>query len=119
MIPNELHQINNSRNEMPQLEPKKFKEYLDDLGISFVCMKIHPLHLKASQGHFNKTKIEAMRGQKLPPIFVSSDLYVLDGHHRWLAQSEKEQIDVFKIDASFNEILDIANDWEHTEHKGL
>lgn len=117
--PNWLEQINNSRKEMPQLEPKKFKEYLDEIGVGFECLKIDPLMLKASQGHFNRKKIESMRGQDLPPIFVSSDLYVLDGHHRWLAQSEKDKIDVFRIDASLNDILDIANEWKHAKYSGL
>lgn len=96
---------------MPQIEDLGvFLKYLDNIGVSHIKMKIHPLHLKASQGNFDNKKIEALRdSDNFDPVIVANDLYVLDGHHRWLAQGYSESMEIVKVDLGIRELKKVAH----------
>ena len=87
-----------ARKEMPQLgAAKSFINYLKDNEVQSVRKMINPDELKSSQMEFDDDKINAIREKPSKnPIIVSNDGYVLDGHHRWLAdQLEGRNCDAY------------------------
>lgn len=73
-----------------------FVEFLAGRGIQTKLSKIDAKYLKASQIELNGAKIAGMSKAMLAgkvkeePIFVTSDDYIVDGHHRWAANVANE-----------------------------
>jgi hypothetical protein len=83
------------RVEMPQLDKqqtKDFLKYLKDQGYKVEKDKVRADHLRATQNELNGAKVAATMdkirdaGGKSKKIVVSSDDYILDGHHSWAAK---------------------------------
>ena len=78
---------------MPQVHrddmPKAFS-ILTDNGIKVKMVSVLPGRLKHSQTKVNKNKVASIikditSGKKIPPIVVSKDGWIVDGHHRQVA----------------------------------
>jgi hypothetical protein len=83
-----------SRSLMPQIDNHdEYLKYLDDKKISYVKQKLPTSELKSTQMEFNKDKVAEMMNSReaVKPIIVSNDGYILDGHHRWLADYNKDK----------------------------
>jgi len=84
------------RNEMPQIRGKDIPEMLkvlDDNGIAYRKGKIAVNMLKPVQDDGIQSKVDSMvsdltSGKTFSPIVISKDGYIMDGHHRWLAQKK-------------------------------
>lgn len=83
-----------ARVDMPQIKDKEgFRAALAELGAGHVDVSEDAAKLKATQREIDGVKVAGMmvnaRAGKFDlnseRIFVSSDNYVLDGHHRWAA----------------------------------
>jgi uncharacterized protein (DUF1015 family) len=82
-----------SRDKMPQVKSADYDElmtYLQKSGIKMQKKTVKANTLRATQRDFNTDKIVNAVGKiktlgTAKPIIVSSDNYVIDGHHRWLA----------------------------------
>jgi hypothetical protein len=78
------------RAEMPQV-PAEQREalvsHLEDKGISTTQEVVQADSLKATQAEVSPSKVEAARaqGDTGRRVLVSSDGYVVDGHHQWAA----------------------------------
>ena len=92
------------RPKMPQFKGGKgrraFIDYLEGKGYATTKEKVRSDYLRATQDELNGAKVagiaEKMRGSapaKLGRTIVSSDNYILDGHHRWAAQVANDTID--------------------------
>ncbi len=110
-----------------------FKDHLKSLGIDISSENVKSSSLKASQRELIGSKVAGMmarmekerEGKKSDnkeknAIFVSSDNYVIDGHHRWAASVGKDAADgrlgdskmhIIRVDSPISEILQIANKW--------
>jgi hypothetical protein len=93
LVPSDLDTLDISRLNMPQINDyDHFTKWARDNGIKCEkCLKDTNM-LTATQGNFDKSKIESMIdnfGKKIKPIIVSKDNYILDGHHRWLAATNQ------------------------------
>lgn len=105
--------INISRNDMPQLNPKAHTELLRRLNIDCIPWRRTTRvvsQLTPSQGEFNVDKVESMMGNldNQKPIIISSEGYIIDGHHRWLAEyntDKNSDIDVIVISMPFNDLI--------------
>lgn len=105
-----------------------FMEFLEDMGITMEEKRVPSSELKATQDQLVGTQVAGMAGAikdgSMPksvmdsPVFVTSDGYVLDGHHRWAAlvaidmeDGKQGDIDmpVRMIGADIGYILDLAN----------
>jgi ParB-like chromosome segregation protein Spo0J len=74
--------------------------------------------LKPSQNEINrqivKKVVKSMKARPdkvQPPIVISKDNYVVDGHHRWAAQkvlNPKKKIRVVKMNVPINDALGVA-----------
>lgn len=81
------------RINMPQVDREhvqEFLEYLDDQNISYSGFKIPAYKLKATQKEINKEKVLDLLNTPdkihAKPVIISSNFYILDGHHRAIAQ---------------------------------
>lgn len=81
------------RFDMPQVSkddmPEAFK-ILKDNGIGVGMKTVLPKNLKHSQKQVNKQKVQSIvkdiqSGKKMPPMVISNDGWIVDGHHRQLA----------------------------------
>lgn len=83
-----------SRRAMPQIDDDrhdKFLAALDARDIEYEYKQILVQKLRLTQNEVNKMKVwklmRVLRNKKgLPPVFVSSDGYILDGSHRLVAR---------------------------------
>jgi len=103
-----------------------FQERLRSAGITMTETTVPATMLKATQNELIGPKVAAMVADydsgkytagSGPPIFVSSDNYVLDGHHRWAAVVGKDYDDarggdinmnVIKVDMPIDQLLPYA-----------
>jgi hypothetical protein len=103
---------------------EQFKQHLLDGGIKVERRREQATHLKASQRELNGVKVAGIAGYldsggtiEGPPIFVSRNMYVVDGHHRWAAEVAQDfkdgkpdaQMDVDVIDLDILDLLAEAN----------
>lgn len=130
IVPNEDEGLNKRRHAMPQIANwEEFKKDVEAQGCTMVSIKIDPNNLKPTQGNFNKSKVETMVQQykegivaKFKPIVVSRDGYIVDGHHRWLAQvalRNKKPIEAVQVDMDIDDVLQLVADKPYIEHKKI
>lgn len=84
-----------SRDEMPQIPEDlidEFRSFLEADGVTVELRDVDPVDVFATQNQLDGRKvgkmITAIRNDQFTPehpAFVSSDGYILDGHHRWAA----------------------------------
>lgn len=102
-----------------------FVQHLRDIGIRTTTGQVPANTLRASQRELKGEQVGAMMratsydpGKE--PIFISSDNYVVDGHHRWAAVVGRDAEDghlgdstmhVIRIKAPISEVLHLANHW--------
>lgn len=110
------------RADMPQLDKEAWGRMVDSAkkdNVGFEDMQMSPADLKATQSEINAVKVlgmaDAMKaGKELGggnPI-VSSDGYVLDGHHRWAASwltGRDAKMKVTRVNLPIRKLLDYAD----------
>jgi hypothetical protein len=116
-----------SRSHMPQIAPDQRDNFLKSLereGISHQFTRIAPIHLKATQGEFNLDKVRSIIDKKPPTnsVIVSKDNFILDGHHRWLADyniDKHEPTPMLKIDLPILDLLAQARRFDGVDFKSV
>ena len=83
------------RDEMPQLDGDRAAQFLEQLAADGITVEppaeVDPFTLEATQSELSAAKAREMSLAPnidellAEPIIVSSDGFVLDGHHRWVA----------------------------------
>lgn len=110
-----------SRDQMPQFDDGAgagFRAYLRDLGVTVSKRDIAPEALGKTQKAVNGPKVQGMirayKAGDFPDlvtgrIMVSSDSYVLDGHHRWAALRQmRHPMPVWWIDMPIDRLVQAA-----------
>lgn len=103
----------------------QFVDYLRGIGMKTSRESMPADRLRASQREIVGTKVAGMMaaseydpGKKA--VFVSSDDYVVDGHHRWAAVVGRDaedgklgdsKMNIIRINAPISEVLHLANAW--------
>ena len=117
-----------ARADMPQIPSanrEMFVSQMRDSGIGVTEESVSPMSLKPTQRELNAVNTAQMassiRDGSFPsdakPLFVSSDGYVLDGHHRWAAAASVEMstgsspIRVTRVDLPIRDLLRVASDF--------
>lgn len=115
-----------SRALMPQIKGDQIPNFLKHLtnnDIVFTTKKLPVKDLKATQSEFDLTKVDQMIGQRTDnKIVVSNDGYVMDGHHRWLADyntNKDSKINAIVVDLPILELLRVAKQFVGVEYKPL
>lgn len=81
------------REDLPQVKGKDLSEMLRifaENGIKYRTGNVPTDILKPTQEDGKPSKVDAIataitQGESTPPIVISVDGWILDGHHRWLA----------------------------------
>lgn len=119
---NDYHTLGVPRSQMPQIKSFRvpdFERHLESLGYKVERMKVEADKLKLTQADINMNKVVGM-AQNIDRIerkfvIMSSDGYILDGHHRVFAlrvARPKEKVDVHRVNVKIRELLDLANRWD-------
>lgn len=110
------------RSDMPQISSAHMKEFLDYArgeGVKVYHITLPASKLKPTQAEINSDKVDTfVVGNK--PLMISSDNYVLDGHHQWakiILTDENRRVDCVRVDMPIRGLLDLANNFSHTTHK--
>jgi len=107
---------------MPQISKDHQQSFFDQLKEEGI--KIHKISMRAkdispSQNEINSDKVDTwVIGKK--PMVISSDNYILDGHHQWakaMVEDEDMKLDCYKIELPIRKLLDYARNFEHTGYK--
>jgi hypothetical protein len=104
-----------------------FVAYLKDKGVTIKRNQTVPADkLKATQNQLVGSKVGGMMGARAAgkfdpakdPIFVSTDNYVLDGHHRWaavvgsqFAEGKPINMNTDVIDLPIQQLVDMTNEF--------
>jgi hypothetical protein len=90
-------------------------------GISHQQEEVPAESLKPTQAEFSPAKVEkaAKREGGDRSILVSSDNYVLDGHHQWLAKRDSgEPIKIIRLNAPISEAIGAALEFPSSHQAG-
>lgn len=106
------------RAEMPQvrgIHHGAFASWLEGLGIGHARREVPAATLVKTQEEICWEKVAGMvTGAK--PVLVSSDGFVLDGHHHWAAAARAgEKVPVIEFACGIEELLGRAWAWEARE----
>lgn len=109
------------RAEMPQIKAENrgaMVNYLKARNVTSTKENVPAAALKPTQQEFSPSKVQKAKeftgGNR--SILVSSDNYVLDGHHQWLAARDNgENIDTLRLDAPIAELIPLARDFPSSE----
>ncbi len=112
------------RINLPQIA--NHEDFIQDLTISGVDhynANLDPNTLEPTQSEFNDEKVNALvasGGYKTFPILISNDSYIVDGHHRWKAsQVVGDNIDVLRIDKTYNDLASFLDGKSYIVNKGI
>lgn len=115
-----------SRALMPQIkgdQMTKFLKHLQDNDVDYRTKKLPVKDLKATQSEFDLSKVDQMIGQRNDiKIVVSNDNYIMDGHHRWLADYNTDKnckINAIVVDLPILELMRLAKEFGGTEYRPL
>lgn len=104
------------RRDMPQFRGEYTDElvsFLKGVGIDSKKTTVDPSRLKASQREFAPEKVEEARtrGGADRPMMISSDGYIMDRHHQWVAglQDRRSSMPAVVFDAPIKELLDAVH----------
>lgn len=117
------------RHKMPQIESKNVPLFLDFLHHKKIRNnkeKVVVSSLLPTQSEYNDGKVKAM--VNIPddvlskPVIVSSDNYILDGHHRYSAMLLKDpnrMFEVYRVHTKIDDLLRLAKEFPLTFYKGI
>jgi len=117
------------RNKMPQIKNAfvpDFIKFLKENDISASSKNILLTKIHATQKEINNDKILRLFTQakeKLDyPLIVSKDMYLLDGHHRWLALIKidpKKKRKTWVIDTDIKNLLKVTKKFDKVRYKEI
>ena len=108
--------LNVPRADMPQINTDHrgaMVNFLKARGIDSQQGEVPSDSLKPTQAEFSPAKVaQAAKTGRDRSILVSSDGYVLDGHHQWLAKRDAgAPVNVIRLDAPIAELLPIVKEF--------
>lgn len=117
------------RKAMPQIKSKDYEEFIKFLtknGVKFTQDTIPAKELRAMQNQFSDEGIikqmekNIAQGPNTKSVIVSSDDYILDGHHRWLvAVNTGTDLNVYRVNMPAYELYDLVNQFEKVYYKDI
>ena len=120
-----------AREEMPQIssgDVQDFRSWLESQGVASKPDKVSVADLKPIQKELNMEKVDGMMQAKSQeylafgkPAIISSDNYLVDGHHRWWAVRMMEEggmFGVIRVDMPIRELLELAREYPKVSYKG-
>jgi hypothetical protein len=118
-VPNQADSMNLQRRSLPQID---VGQLLKDKDFKITDKTVRTKDLIPTQKHFNDEKVLKMidSGKNFDGVVTSSDGYVLDGHHRWLANhATTGKINVHEINGKAADILEKLDGKDYVESRKL
>lgn len=121
-----------SRMELPQIKSTDVPEFIDWLeskGVDSLRTSMEVGELTPVQKEINLEKTDSMAAKHEAgeidlstgkPVMVSSDEYLVDGHHRWYALRElnpNNKLDSVMIDSPILELISLMKEFPKTSYK--
>tara|TARA_B110001469_G_C9600637_1_gene298450 strand:+ start:762 stop:1196 length:435 start_codon:yes stop_codon:yes gene_type:complete len=125
-----------TRNKMPQINEAVMKDYLKFIKKSSKVAKrkfnvntLKPTQNELSLNVIRKKQLKLSKHNKNPPIIISNDNYILDGHHRWATLRDCNmfpkncntklslKIDAYKIDMPIKKLLKKTRSFKHVTYE--
>lgn len=116
-FPPEARALGIPRAEMPQIKGDHrgaFIQYLSGKGVTHKNIEVPADSIKPTQAEFSPEKVKAWAkaGDSDRSVLVSSDGYVLDGHHQWMASRiSGEPVKAIRLDAPISDLLKLSNEF--------
>lgn len=116
------------RHLLPQIPSDKLDEFSDFLRGHGVRTKMHRLpieQLKPIQKHINREKVESLKDNPIKlknPLIVSQGGYVVDGHHRWVAEKELGEyssVNCLHCFCTVRELVELAHQFDGSFTKSV
>jgi hypothetical protein len=113
------------RRKMPQINEKDYPEflkYLESNGVAITRGRLPARTLKPVQKEFSdKGVMKALLKRKNEkPIIASSDNYIIDGHHRWLAAvNTLASVSVIRANVPVKQLLKLVHAFPKTYYKDI
>lgn len=121
------------RADMPQVHRDHYPEliqYLADHGNTFTKQEVHATELKPVQSEFSDKGVRKMMktggrpsdsaGKDKKPLIVSADNYIVDGHHRWLAAYNLDEVvPIMQSSLPIKQLFQLVKDFRHTTYKDI
>ncbi len=119
-----------SRSKMPQVASKDYPAlfmYLEKNNVKLSNKMMKASDLKPIQGEFSvpgiiKSINKSLLTDKLKPLIMSSDGFIIDGHHRWLSvinTKPKTKIPVIKASIKVRPLLALVSKFPLTTFKSI
>ena len=109
------------RAEMPQIKAEHrgaMTQFMNARGVKHRAEEVRADLLKPTQAEFSPAKVKKALGFEggERSILVSSDGYILDGHHQWLAKREQgKPVDVIRFDAPIADLFKLSHDFPSSQ----
>jgi predicted RNA methylase len=109
------------RDDMPQIKAEHrgaLTQFLKGKGLDWADETVPASSLKATQAEMSEAKIAKAKefegGDRA--ILVSSDGYVLDGHHQWVAAADQgKDLRIIRFNAPIKQLLELAPQFPSAE----
>ena len=117
------------RRDMPQVKSDDYPEFIDFMksnGVTFKQETIPAREIKAMQDEFSdagiikQLKKNIEQGPNTKPVILSSDDYIIDGHHRWLvAMNTGGDLNVYRVNMPARELYALVNQFDKVYYKDI
>jgi uncharacterized protein (DUF1015 family) len=129
-IPKPKETLGITRDKMPQIASKNYDEFINYLRKNDVKMtrrkvpakRLKPIQKEFSKGGIEKSMIRSIGGDVNNPLITSSDFYIIDGHHRWLATKNinpNDKIEVYQANITVQDLLALTLGFSKVTFKGI
>ena len=125
-IPNDhIFNLGVERINMPQVDNEKLQNDLKSDNINHEFIEQPTAMLIPTQGEFNDEKISKIidginKNEVKSPILVSSDNFIVDGHHRWAAfHNTVGKVPSMKIHLNIEDLLNYLQQKDYIMKRGI
>lgn len=118
-----------TRITMPQITREMYSEFINDLNLHNIKHKkctVKACKLTPTQNEFNQDKIKNIQSSikdgtyKHEALLVAGkDYSIADGHHRWAAFKPNDDIQIHKVDLSFNDLYNFLDNKPYVVKRGI
>jgi uncharacterized protein (DUF1015 family) len=130
-IPKAKETLGIPRDKMPQIASNHYEDFLNYLKKNDVVMKkrkvaaklLRPIQKEFSKDGVENSMTKTLTNEKTPkPLIASSDMYIIDGHHRWLAIKNLDsnaKIEIYQANIPMKELLPLTLNYSKITFKGI